>query len=521
MIRIKIFIHSILLFLKSILFEIQFLSKKKDLVPYTPYQTAKIWKREIDILGPKSVNKKLLITAFRNPTWIEWGIYCAVMAKKFGFDSDILVDSSEITKFYGNNLKFFEKVKEIKGINIIELDKVITENKLNQNWVDAASEWVNVALAYDFHVEETDIIDESEKYSAFAKFYIQRTAKLASALEILLNENTYYKSICYSGLIGESKVLLDVLMKYEVSTVCAEGWGWRPGHMIYNLNAPALEYNSLGWMKAQGEWDEKKENEINALIEFIDFNSKDEEWLKNYYRIQKDKITDDLPDKVKLFVSDEKPLFILATNVIGDSSTLRRESIFVSQKEWLREVIEWFKTRPDLKLIIRAHPGEIWMGNKCIQYLGEYSEEISNGLSNVLVIKGSEKVNSFSLIPFAKLGLVWLSSIGADFVCRGLPCVVAAIPKYSGLDIVEEPKSKEEYFNLLENSISQSIKPNNSQILNSKRYLHMVFKGFSFESQGRSYRAMSNLINNMHNQEEHDKFYKILFGLETPPELMN
>jgi hypothetical protein len=506
---------------KSLKFEFLLIINKSLLAPNTPSQSVKLWLR---ILAKEKLplnNKKLLITAFRNHVWIEWGFYCAVIARKLGYQPYVLIDSKEIKEYYGKDSNFMSKVHKIPDIVIIELDNLDTEGGNNNEWVDASKEWANVAAAYDFHVEETDISKESIHYKNYIELFIKRTSKLATGLENLLKMHNFDRCICYSGLIGESKVLLDVLLKYKINTVCTEGWGWRPGHMIYNFNAPALEYNTKGWMMAQGEWDNKKENEINSLIDFIDFNTKDEDWLENYYRIQKDKISDELPENVKNFIIDDKPVFVLATNVIGDSSTLRRESLFPSQKDWIVEVIEWFKTRPDLKLIIRAHPAELWMGKKCVQYLGEFAKLKSQNTSNILVLLGNEKINSFSLIPFARCGLVWISSIGADFVSRGLPTMVAAIPKYAGLDFVIEPESKNKYFEILEEWSKNITKPSPIEIQNAKRYLHMVFKGFSFESQGRTYRSMSNLIHNMPNQNEHDKFYKILFGEIPPPEQQN
>jgi hypothetical protein len=105
-----------------------------------------------------------------------------------------------------------------------------------------------------------------------------------------------------------------------------------------------------------------------------------------------------------------------------------------------------------------------------------------------------------------------------DFVVRGLPAVVAAKPKYSGMGIVEEPGTREEYFNLLGRWAVQAERPAVDKIINGKRYLHMVFKGFSFEAGARNYCATGLRLCIMPNQSEHDRFYRIITGEEPMPD---
>ena len=137
----------------------------------------------------------------------------------------------------------------------------------------------------------------------------------------------------------------------------------------------------------------------------------------------------------------------------------------------------------------------------------------------ICVIGGEEKVNTFSLIPYARAGLVWLSSAGVDFVVRGLPAMVAARPKYEGLGIVGEPPTKQDYFATLERWLREPERPAPQQMLQGRRYLHAVFKGFSFEAGARNYRATGCVLGGMPNQAEHDRFYRILVGDEPMPDV--
>lgn len=465
---------------------------------------------------------RILITALRNTTWIEWAAYCACVIRRLGFESTLLYDGQLMRQLYPEGLArrdFVRGLQRIPGIELVDLQAIGAVRQVGKELLAAAEEWAPVALAYDLHLEEHDVRTQAGLHELAWRTYVTRSAALAAGLDHLLAGRTFHRAFCFSGLIGESKLLLDVFLARGIETVCLEGWAWRPGHMIYNRNAPALEYNVAGWMKSLGAWDSAKEREVDAYLRFLDGKSHDSVWLNNFYRIQRDQVSASLPDALRRFVAGDAPIFLLAPNVIGDSSTLRRETIFPSMRIWTEDVIRWFGARPYLKLVVRAHPAERWIGSKCVIFMGEAARRAAAGLPNVHVIDSAEGVNTFSLIPFARAGLAWLSSAGVDFVVRGLPAVVAAKPKYGGLGIVEEPKSRDEYFGLLGRWAEKAERPTVNQILQGKRYLHMVFKGFSFEAGARNYAATGLHLGAMSNQVEHDRFYRIITGDEPMPDV--
>jgi hypothetical protein len=465
---------------------------------------------------------RILILALRNTTWIEWAVYCACVIRRMGFETTLAFDGAEVARLYPGGTaraSFWTTVPLIPGIELIDLGQLDATEHAGR-WRSAAAAWAPLAVAYDRHVEEHDVQTAPARYGAEVAAMTDRSTRLAAALAGLVAMRTFARCFLYSGLIGESKVLLDALRAAEIETVCLEGWAWRPGHMIYNLNAPALEYNVAGWMKSFGAWDAAKEREVDSYLKFLDGDQpQDAAWLDNFYRIQRDAVSAALPASLRMFLSGDEPVFVLAPNVIGDSSLLRRETIFPGQQVWTKAVIQWFAARPQLKLVIRAHPAERWIGAKCAVHMGEVARVAAANVRNVFVIGSEEDVNTFALIPYARAGLVWLSSAGVEFVVRGLPAVVAAAPKYGGLGIVREPGTVEDYFAELERLGATAVRPSREQIAQGRRYLFMVFRGFSFEATGRNYRATGCVLGAMANQPEHDRFYRILVGDEPMPDI--
>lgn len=477
--------------------------------------------RWLRILGPVPPERgRVLITALRSRTWVEWAAYAACVLRRRGWASTLLYRSSQVARFYAEPtyLNFWTRVRDIPGIELVDLD-ALPAGEIDPAYLALAADLAPACVAYDSHVEEADVIAEPATYGPRVAALAAECARAGAALERLLRgREPFHRFLCYSGLIAESPGLLAAARKVGQETFCLEGWAWRPGHMVYNRNAPALEYNVHGWMAAGGGWTEEKEHEIDRYLRFLDGETRNDAWLDNFYRIQRAEVSAKLPPRVRQFVEGDAPLFLCAPNVIGDSSMLRRETIFAGMRPWLRELIAWFRARPHLKLVIRAHPAEVWVGAKCALHVGEFARGEAAGAPNILVLDATEPTNTFSILPFARAGLVWISSAGVDFPVRGLPCMAAGKPKYTGLGIVEEPASKEAYFATLATWAERAPRPGPDQVRAGKRFLHMVFKGFSFEAGSRSYTAQGLYLGAMPSPQEHDALFSIILGEVPAPD---
>ena len=115
--------------------------------------------------------------------------------------------------------------------------------------------------AYDLHVEEHEEGPLARPYRRAVARAEALLAETGAALERLLRENPVSRLVCFSGLIGRSPALCEAARRAGIDVLTVEGWTWRPGHMICNLNAPALEYDLDSWMDALGPWGAAQEHE--------------------------------------------------------------------------------------------------------------------------------------------------------------------------------------------------------------------------------------------------------------------
>ncbi len=77
------------------------------------------------------------------------------------------------------------------------------------------------------------------------------------------------------------------------------------------------------------------------------------------------------PDELKNFISEAKnnkqKIFGLFTNISWDAFMFSSDNqIFSSMVEWLTETIKFFKENSQAKLIIKAHPAELFLKSRKI-----------------------------------------------------------------------------------------------------------------------------------------------------------
>ncbi len=147
-----------------------------------------------------------------------------------------------------------------------------------------------------------------------------------------------------------------------------------------------------------------------------------------------------------------------------------KEGLFKSQYEWLKWLIKFMPTQPDLFLIIRVHPRHF--PNKREGFLSEQAlglQSILNKLpSNVAVNWPSDKIPMFDIAKEIDVLLNAWSSVGMDMSILGLPAVL-----YS--EQVEDAPSNLFYMGLTEESYIEAI--------------HQAIKdGWSFERSRNAYR---------------------------------
>jgi hypothetical protein len=150
---------------------------------------------------------------------------------------------------------------------------------------------------------------------------------------------------------------------------------------------------------------------------------------------------------------DERPVVLLAANVLGDSLTLGRNIFAESMSEWITKTVQYFANRPEVQLVIRIHPGE-----KIVPQAKSMGTVVREALpeipSHIRLIGALDNVNTYDLIEIASLGLAYTTTVGVETAMNGIPVISCGDTHYRGRGFTIDPNSWEEYFSTLEKVLS-------------------------------------------------------------------
>ena len=469
----------------------------------------------------KDNGKSILFFATRNEQWAAWAVLSSckvylkgytpvIMYSKQEFDDELLKNRRE------DMGKIWKAARWFTFIKFINIDDFVDTNAKVDSFIrDFADDYAHTIVAYDLRLEE----HEEDYFTAeYKKGYDAARAmilKLTPAIEKIVLEVKPFRIVTPNGLIGRTTCVLAVHKKLGVDTLFVEGWARRTGHMIWNLNSPAMEYNIMGWFDAIGGIDGVPEEKMKEMVAFQNNAASSDPWFEDFIPVQRSAIDSEIYPELKAFLEKKGKLFMAGLNVIGDSATLRRGSIFQNQKEWLRALTQFMKEHTEFRLLIRAHPDEYILGDKCKIKLGDFLAELTKGCENIFIVPAWRDVNTYYLIEQCDVALAWVSNFGVDSLLRGKPVLVAGKAVYKGLNIGYTANSKEEYFNKIVELVNMQFAPVTEELKKAKAYQYIVFKEMSLKvlrTTKTTYRAHNFRMLHDAPDSDPDKFYRMLVG---------
>lgn len=168
-----------------------------------------------------------------------------------------------------------------------------------------------------------------------------------------------------------------------------------------------------------------------------------------------------------------KPIIGLLTNVMWDAQLYYEGTAFSSMLDWLFTTMDYFAAHHEIQLIVRIHPHELKAGNR--QPVGkEIFKRYTRISSNIKVIPPDSSYNTYGLMKLCKAVIIYGTKTGVELAPLGIPIVVGADAWIRNKGISYDPKSREEYMNLL--SQLTEFKPLTPEVISrARRYAHHYF----------------------------------------------
>lgn len=306
----------------------------------------------------------------------------------------------------------------------------------------ALQEAVNQVTIFD--TQYTLQIEDVDPNWPTYQFRLKRNQEAAQSLLAYLRSTKPDVVIVPNGTVQEFGIVYRVARFLKIPVTTYEFSDQREAFWIAQ-NAEIMRQDTSEMWSAQA--DSKLSNEQLSRIKSL-FESRQQakvnENFTRQWQSQPSQGADSVREQLKL---DNRPIVLLATNVLGDSLTLGRQVFSKTMADWVSRTILYFIGRPDIQLVIRIHPGEILtreysMVDVVRQTLPELPEYIH-------VIQPEEKINTYDLVDITDVGLVYTTTVGLEMALKGIPVVVTGQTHYRDRGFTFDPNSWVEYFKLL------------------------------------------------------------------------
>lgn len=301
---------------------------------------------------------------------------------------------------------------------------------------------VNQVTDYDYmYAFQTEEVNRSDP---FYKFRYERNYVAAQALYDWLRTNRPDSAVLPNGTVMELGVAYRVLKYLKIPTVTYEFSDQKQAMWMAQNEEIMLQNTDILWKKHESlKLTDTQQKKIQTLMS----SRKNASLFGNFSR-QWQSVPSEGAQKAKERLGlDERPVVLLATNVLGDSLTLGRQVFSKSMTDWLIRTIQYFIERPDVQLVIRIHPGEALVKH------GSISDKVRQTLpqlpGHIHLVMPKEDVNTYDVMELADLGLVYTTTVGLEMAMSGIPVVAAGRTHYRNRGFTYDPESWVDYFKAL------------------------------------------------------------------------
>jgi hypothetical protein len=407
--------------------------------------------------------------------WIEFSTFLALALAGKGHEVTLsfLPYSSwdePINKFDLKRQNLYARGILSQASSILRVQSLMDVNPFSSSLPETLVKAVEEVSVFDsqYHLQVENITKKEDIY----QLRYERNLEAAKNTRAWLMAHTPDVVIVPNGTIQEMGVVYKVAQYLDIPVVTFE-FGDKRENIWLAQNAEIMRHETDALWKARGD-QPLDEGQVAQLEDFFSARQDAKAW-KNFTRKWQDSPTKGGKSARKKIGLDDRPVILLATNVLGDSLTLGRQVFSQTMAEWIERTVHFFADREDVQLVIRVHPGETLMhGTSMVDEVEAALPEIPK---HIHLIKPEEKINTYDLMSISDLGLVYTTTVGLEMALRGIPVVVAGQTHYRDRGFTYDPDSYENYFTTLNDLLSdlESARLTQAQVELSWRYAYLFF----------------------------------------------
>ena len=316
--------------------------------------------------------------------------------------------------------------------------------------------WVDLVSLRD--TQYTLQVEEVSQDSDLFKLRSQRNFVAACAAFFYLRRHKPDVVILPNGTILEFGILYQVARFLDIPVVTYEFGEQRDRIWIaQNSEVMRQQTDDLWQARKHHELTQEQQNQVQKLFASRQRGSLWENFSRRWQGVPSEGGV-----QVRQTLGlDQRPVVLLATNVIGDSLTLGRQVFSDLMTEWLERTVKFFSSHPEVQLVARIHPGElVTKGPSVAQVIQKTLPSIPE---NIHLVPADARVNTYDIVEIADLGLVYTTTIGMEMAMSGIPVIVVGNTHYRNKGFTLDPETWQGYFELLKDTLLNPIRYRLSQ----------------------------------------------------------
>jgi len=326
-----------------------------------------------------------------------------------------------------------------------------------------------------FDAQYTDQVEDVDLQSEIYRLRLKRNMFAARTAISWMQGNRPDMVIVPNGSILEFGVIYEVARSMNLPVVTYE-FGDQRERIWLAQNAKVMRQETDALWNAYND-QPLREEELEKVQSLFEARRKASVW-GNFSRLWQGVPAEGVALARKKLGLNERPVVLLATNVLGDSLTLGRQIFSATMQEWIERTLQYFAGRNDVQLIIRIHPGEVLThGTSMVDVVNHVLPHLPE---HIHLIRPEEKVNTYDLIAAADVGLVYTTTVGLEMAMSGIPVLVSGNTHYRGRGFTHDPQSWLRYFKILGTILNnpRQYRLSENQIDLAWRYAYRFFFDF-------------------------------------------
>lgn len=204
-------------------------------------------------------------------------------------------------------------------------------------------------------------------------------------------------------------------------------------------------------------------------------------WFNRKFLLKGKQIKEQNEVSKQLGLDPTKKTAVVFSHVLWDATFFYGRNLFDDYETWLFETVRAAVKNPRVNWVIKLHPDLVWKLNQA-GYTGPLRDSavIEHAIGSeipehITIVKPDTDISTYSFFSITDYCLTVRGTIGIEMACYRVPVITAGSGRYSALGFTTDPKTKQEYLNILAH-IEEHPPMTDYQLELARRFAYALFK---------------------------------------------